>query len=487
MDKNNELNPDLLGDKKKIQGENFNLSNPEIFKEHISEQVWKSHGTEVLDEVVKIPPFPVEVFPPAIQQIIHSTNESLNFPVDFIGAAMIYAASIAIGNTTKVQVKEGWFEFALLYLALVGRPNTNKSHPLTFALQPIINRDKKTFREFEIKRKEFEHSNSLTKKERNNEGVDEPVKPFWQKSIVSDITPEALAQIHFYNKRGIAVYMDELAGWFKNFNRYNKGNEQQFWLSNWNCKEIYVDRKSGDPIFISSPFITVAGTIQTGILNTLTSEGRGQDGFFYRMLFAFPQDLKKPYWSEKELPKGIIENWETIIESLVNIPLDLDENFNPQPQVVKFSPDALRVLKEWQVLNTDLCNNAESEAHEGIHGKFEFYVIRFSLILEMLKYACGESDKQLISCTSIRGAISLVDYFRATTLKVHTIISNYNPLDNLPVKKITLYEALPEHFTTAEGLLIATSQKFPERSFKRFLNDKELFRWLKQGEYEKRL
>ena len=46
--------------------------------------------------------FPFEVFPPPVQKIITATNESLNFPIDFIGTSMLYAVSVAIGNTYKV-------------------------------------------------------------------------------------------------------------------------------------------------------------------------------------------------------------------------------------------------------------------------------------------------------------------------------------------------------------------------------------------------
>jgi len=73
--------------------------------------------------------FPVEVFPKAIQEIIIATKETLGFPVDFIGASILYAASVAIGNTCKVEIKGGFQEGAVLYLAIVARPGTNKTHP----------------------------------------------------------------------------------------------------------------------------------------------------------------------------------------------------------------------------------------------------------------------------------------------------------------------------------------------------------------------
>ena len=101
-------------------------------------------------------PFPVEVFPLPIQQIIKSTNENLNFPIDFIGASLLYAASVAIGNTHKVEVKKGWLESSVLYLAIVARAGTNKSHPLSFALNPIVEQDKRTNSQYEEKRQDFE-------------------------------------------------------------------------------------------------------------------------------------------------------------------------------------------------------------------------------------------------------------------------------------------------------------------------------------------
>ena len=216
--------------------------------------------------------FPVEVFPLPVQQVITATNENLNFPIDFIGASLLYAVSVAVGNTHSVEVKKGFQQSAVLYLAIVARAGTTKSHLLSFALQPIVEQDKRTYRQYEQQRQEYEKAVSLSKKEREQQAIDEPIKPAWQKFLLCDFTPEALAEVHKFNKTGIGVYADELAGWFKNFNRYNKGSEMEFWLSQWSGKPINIDRKTGEPVFIPLPFISVAGTIQKGILNELAKE-----------------------------------------------------------------------------------------------------------------------------------------------------------------------------------------------------------------------
>lgn len=430
--------------------------------------------------------FPVEAFPLPVQQIITATNETLNFPIDFIGASLLYAVSVAVGNTHKVEVKKGWLESSVLYLAIVARAGTNKSHPLSFALQPIVEQDKRTYRQYEQQRQEYEKAVSLSKKEREQHAIDEPIKPVWQKFLLSDFTPEALAEVHKFNKRGIGVYVDELAGWFKNFNRYNKGSEMEFWLSVWSGKPINIDRKTGEPVFISLPFISVAGTIQTGILNELAKESRTQNGFIDRILFVIPDNIQKPYWSETDLNPVISENWQSIVSNLLSLPITNDNTFNPSPEVLKFTPEAKRILFDWQKVNTDQSNDAENEAISGIYSKLEMYAVRLALMLEMMRYACNESDKQAVSIEAIQGALKLVEYFKNSAVKVNSILSNASPLDKHPADKQALYKALPDTFTTETGLQIAESLGVAERTFKRFLNEKELFNWISRGEYEKR-
>ena len=431
-------------------------------------------------------PFPVDVFPLAVQQIITSTNESLNFPVDFIGASLIYAVSIAIGNTHTIEVKQGFQQSAAIYLAIVSRAGTNKSHPLTFALQPIIEQDKKSFKEYLNQLKEYDLIASLSKKDRENQSLPEMAKPIWQKFILSDFTPEALAEVHRSNLRGIGVYIDELAGWFKNFNRYNKGSEMEFWLSQWSGKPINIDRKMGTPLYIPLPFISVAGTIQNGILNELAKDSRTQNGFIDRILFVIPDNVQKEYWSENDLPPNVTENWQRIVDELLNLRIELDDFENIKPSVLKFTPEAKSYLFDWQKLNTDQTNEATNEALSGIFSKMDMYVLRLALILELMRFACNESNKEAISIDAIKGAVRLVEYFKNSAVKINSILSNGSPLDKMPADKQMLYNSLPEVFTTETGLQIAESLMIPERTFKYFLNERELFTRISRGEYEKR-
>ena len=457
------------------------LLDPDTFINHVEELKAKTQK----EREIKLNRFPVEVFPIPVQQIIEATNENLNFPIDFIGASILYAVSVAIGNTHRVEIMKGYDQNAVLYVAIVGRTGTNKSHPLSFALKPIEDRDNLKFQKYQREKQEYDSIAGLTKKERERQGYSEPVKPIWEQHLVTDFTPEALTDVHKFNKRGIGVYSDELASWFKNFNRYNKGSEEQFWLSIWSGKPIRINRKTSEPTYLPLPFISVCGTIQPGVLNELAKD-RTENGFLDRLLFVIPDKLKKEYWSENEISPEIIENWQTIITNLLNISIIEDETLNPQPKILRFTPEAKQSLFKWQRKITDISNETKNETISGIYAKIEMYAIRLALILEMMHFACGESDKQAVGIESVQRAIKLVEYFKNSAVKVHSIVDSASPLDKLPTDKQAIYNALPDSFTTNEGVKVADGMGMAERTFKYFISNRDLFHNPKRGEYEKR-
>jgi hypothetical protein len=229
----------------------------------------------------------------------------------------------------------------------------------------------------------------------------------------------------------------------------------------------------------------VGGTIQNGILEELAKNSRTQNGFIDRILFVILNNKKEP-WSDSDLPQEIIDSWYRIIQNLLEMPLSFDaETQNPKPQVLRFTPEAKALLIAWQRKNTDACNAAESELLSGMYSKMDMHILRLALILELLQYACGESQKLAIGERAVEGAIKLAEYFKKSALKVHSILSNASPLDKFPTDKQNFYHELPDTFTTEQGKEIAKSVGLPERSFKRFLNQKELFVRVSRGEYEK--
>ena len=154
-----------------------------------------------------------------------------------------------------------------------------------------------------------------------------------------------------------------------------------------------------------------------------------------------------------------------IIGRLVDMPYETDGYGKVIPTILGFSPEAKTRLYQWQRENTEDCNREENDALKGVFSKFDFHAIRFCLIIQMARWACGEADKTEIDLISVENAISLVDYFKATATRVQGIIKDLS----LSELQRAVIAALPEEFTTEQGVEIAIANSMAERTFKDFV------------------
>lgn len=167
--------------------------------------------------------FPVEVLPKAVQRIVFDTHSFQNFPIDYIAPSLLFVACAACGNSTVVQIINGWCEKPLLYLAIVGDRGTNKTSCFEFALNPVMRKDDEEYDKYVEAKAMYDMEMSKPLKERNAR-VQEP--DFCQ-TILSDFTPEVLVRQHKANPRGLIVYFDELIGFIYSFNKYRSGRDRK--------------------------------------------------------------------------------------------------------------------------------------------------------------------------------------------------------------------------------------------------------------------
>ena len=429
--------------------------------------------------------FPVSIYPAKIQRIIKEVHECHSYPTDYISAAILTALAVGIGNTHLVQMKQGWLESPILYMALIGRPGANKSHPLSFAMKPFLDYDYEQNKVFEEQYAKFEEQIAMSRKERIENGKDKfPQIPIRKRFLISDVTPEGLSYIHAQNKRGLCLWTDELSAWFKNFNRYNNGSEEQFWLSVFSAKTTISDRRSSkSSIFIKRPYISVIGTIQKKILSELAKGERSNNGFIDRILFVMPNLQQKARWSDRELPDDIERDWNDIIGHLINIECPLNEQQEIEPYILPFTDEAKTRLYEWQHHFSELCDNETNDTIVSIYCKLEISIIRFCLIIQLARWTCGECNKEAIDLLSVERAIRLTEYFKDSALAVQSTLNE----NMLTAQQQAIVNQLPATFTTAQAHDIAQSNGMKSRTLERFLNDNIgiLFRKEKHGEYSK--
>ena len=413
-------------------------------------------------------PFPSEVFPEQIRQIINRTRTCLNFPLDYICPALIFASSIALGNAIAVEIKKGWKEKAIFYMAIVGEPGTNKSSCLEFAIEPLRKIDRDNLKTYKKKLKQYEAT-----KNDPDKNIEQPV---YGQIVLSDITVEGFLKQHLNTPRGLAIYADELMGFVKSFSRYRSGNDEEIWTQLFTGVPIIVNRLHSDSFSVSNPFVGIIGGVQPGLLRKF-ADGKTDSGFIYRWLFAYPDKRTFSRFQDDEIDDHTMNQWETIIDTIRRI------RYNGKTTVIRLSPEAYDLYKQWYNTGRETMEHA-STSFIGITTKMERYCARFALILEVLRYTCGQSDLTSISAQSMKDAIKLTYYFIAGAQKALKKLHS-DPLGALTEKQRSIYLDLPATFTTREGLTIALLHSMSERTFKDWIKT-PLFRKLDYGTYEKR-
>jgi hypothetical protein len=234
-------------------------------------------------------------------------------------------------------------------------------------------------------------------------------------------------------------------------------------------------------VFIKRPYISVIGTIQKKVLGELAKGERSCNGFIDRILFVLPSDQQKIRWNDRELSENIDQQWADILSKLIMLDFMPCEE-NPY-KIPCFQPEARAALYEYQHRLAEMCDTEASEVIVGIYCKLETYLIRFCLILQLARWACGETGKDAIDKESVEKAILLIEYFRMTALNVQGIMNE----ESLTTQQLAILHQLPSQFTTAEGLDLADKAGMKERAFKDFLsrNIGILFKRERHGEYTK--
>lgn len=438
------------------------------------------------DDRPKAQGFPVHALPQGLRWIVEHLHATIGFPMDYTGAAILFTLSAAIGTSARITPKRGWTEPAILWLALVGRPGANKTHPLTMMLGPLNKRDLESARQYENELKEWE---AAMKQARKDEAAPKPIEPECAQHLVSDTTPEALVEALARNPRGVGLHRDELAGWVEDFGRYNKGGDVQAYLSIWSAQPVRVNRvKSKRPRFVERPFVAVCGTIQPGVLGRLVADGRGSNGFVDRILFAFPEAQEVPAWNESEPDAQCADYWQALVERLLNIPPP-DEGADPL--LFTFTPEAKRLWAGHHAklkAEIDAFNRDGDEARAGHRTKMLSYTLRLALIDALARWAEGRKFDipTHVGEASLAAAITLVDYFTSTADKVLFTLHDSTPVDQLSGRKLKLYRALPATFTTAKAILIGEGLGITRRSVERYLGDRKLYnRHREGGQYTK--
>ena len=377
---------------------------------------------EIIEEAVVVSEtdFPLDIFPAELQTYIKACNESLNNSIDYMACSLLFLTSIIIGNSLELEVKRGWKESANLWMSLVGKAGVGKTpsiSSITFPLSRLNNIEIKKHIEDAQK---YENYMNMNEKEKAMSSVVE--KPKKTQFIVNDVTLEALVELHNENPNGIGVLKDELAGFFKDMNKYREGGDLEHWLSSWSGKEINLNRKTAKSSFVEKAFLPIMGGIQPSILDAFHTDENKDNGFLDRMLFTFPE-IEIERYSDKEMSQQVLDWYESYINTFYQSTkrnIKYSEGGTIEPITAKFTPEA---NAEWiRIFNeiTDIQNGEdEAESMKSMLPKQKAYICRFALIINTLASHSDKSiNKDVIEVESVLKAEKLSKYFVSMNKKL---------------------------------------------------------------------
>ena len=280
--------------------------------------------------------FPTEILPTPLQDIIIEYSRLTGAPEDFLGGSMLTVCGTAIGNSARIEY--GTFSAnAVLFLCVVGRRGTGKSHPLNYALAPLKQIDKEEWKKYKQELNTWKADISLNLKSKT------PEPEFPPTIVVNDSTPEALVSLHESNPRGLIIHRDELIGFIESFDRYSKTGESQKWIEIWNGSPVVMIRKSSGNTRIENPHISIIGSIQPEILPKLAGKSRVSDGFLDRLLFCNPAKCFAAPLILQTVDNSI---WNMCIKKILEITPSISETGELTSRILKLSNEAQTVLSE---------------------------------------------------------------------------------------------------------------------------------------------
>lgn len=373
--------------------------------------------------------FPIGMFPERLQEVIEGIAGPLGCPTDSVGGLMIAMASVGIGYTRTILLEHDWAEIASVYYVLVAYPGEGKSPILKKLAAPMYEWQRALQEQFKANQEDYKaakqkHEADLEK------GVESaaPIRPKFPHIFTTDVTTEKLANILNDQPRGVAMLQDELVALVKGMNQYKaggQGRDRQFYLEAWSGGTLKVDRKSDDvPVLVYHPFITILGGIQPEMLGALRDEMGREDGFVHRFLFSCPSPRVLQPWGAQKADPSHTQYWRQVFQKLTTLSQHIDQDGTMRPWMCLRTAEAEAVWKKWYDVHATKTNKQE-QSQRAVAFKNIGYAARLSLIMQMLRWATGESQSnQVIEPESVQAGCWLADYFSSQYKLVYEKLHN---------------------------------------------------------------
>lgn len=416
-------------------GGDFRAAAKELYRLGYGSRIVERPYKERIDINAEDMDFPLEVMPEFFSNYIKECSATLGSSVDYMGVSFLWMMSVIIGNSVAIKVKEGWVDTAVLWISIVGRAGVGKTPSIVNVIKPLLDINAQEIKKYKTKYHDFKEYERMDKGEKK--GAEKVAEPIKTQFIANDITLESLVDLHEDSPNAIGVFKDELAGWYKDMNKYRAGSDMEFWLSSWSGRGVSMNRKSAKSSFVERPMISVIGGIQPGILEQFYTDDNMENGFVDRMLICYPEVQVEKY-SERELSHDLVMMYYEYVSVMHKVIRDNIEGMEEiESQIVTFSEEA-KVL--WGQIFDEITqkqnDDNENEYVRNMLAKQKTYIPRFALLINMMDWMYdNEMGFKHIRRESLEKAYRLSKYFVAMSKKVRMESMNKDVIKQVAGKK----------------------------------------------------
>ena len=177
-------------------------------------------------------------------------------------------------------------------------------------------------------------------------------------------------------------------------------------------------------LFLYTPLVSIVGGIQPRILQRVIGDRHRESGLLARLLLAYPP-RKPKQWSESDISPAVEESISALLEKLYALQPGTDPDGNPEPVAIRLDPEAKGAFTTFY----DQHAKESAELHGDLaaaYSKLEAAAARFALVIHLIRWAADDRtlrDPDTIDTDTMAAAIRLVEWFKAETQRVYSILA----------------------------------------------------------------
>jgi len=362
----------------------------------------------------ELPPFPLDVFPPTVQEIVRAYANSVNAPLDIAAVQSLAVTSLALGPKWRIEAK-GFERPPRLWLAVVAPPGSAKTPVMIAMMKPIEKRESYLWKLWKEEVADWYQQQKKNKK--NEDETEEQIggRPLQSHAKTDDFNIDSLLFSLSQSPQGMILDVDELTqlfGLIEQTHTGGNGRSRGAFLSMWSGKNVSIVRKTSDALLVEEPYIVVCGGTQPDTLNSLgLTQG---DGMIQRFLWSHPTIPKEVKGYGEKVPVCTQHLWEDTIYGAFSREF---ETMQASDEAISFGDSA---IKEYNRRKNKM-NEIGLSAFAAMYAKAPDHLHRLIACLHGMDFLFEHKPTHPVEFDVFVRAKRLLDYFLAHSKRCITL------------------------------------------------------------------